>query len=95
MHTGKRFMKEWFKRVFNRNVYLTFDIPTSSGDVRYRLGLPTTYTKGIIELCYTGIICHSNDEAVLNLFMLSKHDGKRGWRFPTMHEAILFSAIGS
>ena len=93
MHTGKRFMKEWFKRVFNRNVYLTFDITTSSGDVRYRLGPPTTYTKGIIELCYTGIICHSNDEAVLNLFMLSKHDGKRGWRFPTMHEAIYCSQL--
>ena len=86
-------MKAWFKRVFNRNVYLTFDIPTSSGDVRYRLGLPTTYKKGIIELCYTGVICYTEDEALMNLFMFSKHDGKRGWRLPTTYEAIYCSQL--
>jgi hypothetical protein len=84
-------MKEWFKRVFNRNVYLTFDIPASSGDLQY-WPMPR-YKKSIIEIVYTGVICHSNDEAVLNLFMLSKHDGKRGWRFPTMHEAIYCSQL--
>lgn len=84
-------MKEWFKRIFNRNVYLKFETPISLGDLQYRLGL--RYTKSIIEIVYTGVICHSNDEAILNLFMLSKHDGKRGWRFPTMHEAIYCSQL--
>ena len=86
----------WFKRVFNRNVYLTFDIPISSGlpcACGCGLGLLTTYKKGIIELCYTGVICYTEDEALVNLFMFSKHDGKRGWRLPTTYEAIYCSQL--
>jgi len=29
----------------------------------------------------------------MHLFMLSKHDGKRGWRLPTMNEAIYCSDL--
>lgn len=84
--SGERSMNQR-NRIFNRNIYCTIDIPYSS------LQSSTPYEKGIIELCYTGVICHSNDEVVLNLFMLRKHDGKRGWRIPTMHEAIYCSQL--
>ena len=84
-------MKEWFKRIFNRNVYLTFGIPASSGDLQY-WPMPR-YKKSIIEIVYTGVICHTEDEALMNLFMFSKHDGKRGWRLPTSYEAIYCSEL--
>ena len=83
--------KEWFKRLFNRNVYLKFEIPISPGDLQYRLGL--RYKKSIIEIFYTGVICQSEDEVLVNLFMFSKYDGKRGWRLPTTYEAIYCSQL--
>jgi len=88
---------KWFNRIFNRNVYLKFDVPTNPyGDnrVRYVVGVPVNhYEKKIIEIVYTGLLCSSADEATMHLFMLSKHDGKRGWRLPTMNEAIYCSEL--
>jgi hypothetical protein len=88
---------KWIKRIFNRNVYLKFDVPTNPTDdnrVRYVVGVPVfSYEKKIIEIVYTGLLCSSNDEATMHLFMMSKHDGKRGWRLPTIHEAIYCSEL--
>jgi len=88
---------KWFNRIFNRNVYLKFDVPTNPPDdnrVRYVVGVPVfSYEKKIIEIVYTGLLCSSNDEATMHLFMMSKHDGKRGWRLPTMNEAIYCSDL--
>lgn len=87
-------MKEWFKRIFNRNVYLTFDIPINPGDLRYSpYWSGNQYKKSIIEIVYTGVICQSEDEVLVNLFMFSKHDGKRGWRLPSTYEAIYCSQL--
>jgi hypothetical protein len=88
---------KWIKRIFNRNVYLKFDVPTNPPDgnrVRYVVGVPVNHYEGkIIEIVYTGLLCSSNDEATMHLFMMSKHDGKRGWRLPTIHEAIYCSEL--
>lgn len=79
---------KWFKRIFNRNVYVRLNLPPVPSKGEYLLGISTKGEEKIVEVVYTGLTCSSEEEVTMILFMMSKHDGKRGWRLPTLREAV-------